>query len=164
MPSPNSTQYQFVVLKAEDAPAVLRFERDQLESQNLDPIERELLSWHSPWRQESLDHYLPLGWSFGLWSDSGELRAYFLAQPLLFFRQMTQSLWVEHMGFPAQKPELALSMMDLAYRLSREKHLQKLLLPPSVPLDKMGPEVERLNPQMLKEGFVEIKTSKLEEL
>ncbi len=154
-------QYEFVVLKSSDADLVLNLERQKLAEGNVESMEIELLSWHAPWRRESLDHYLPMGWSFGAWSAEGELAAYFLAQPLLFFRQMTQSLWVEHLTFPKDSPELGEQLIDLAYRLSREKHLQKLLLAPSADLQTLGGRLDAWRPSPVDEGIVEIKTAKL---
>ena len=49
-----------------------------------------------------------------------------MAQPLVFFRGFTQSLWLESIQF--QNYDEALELIDVAYRLAKEKHLQKFLL------------------------------------
>jgi hypothetical protein len=40
---------------------------------------------------------------------------------------MTQSLWLEHLSFSTK--EQASALLEIAYRLCREKHFQTLLLP-----------------------------------
>lgn len=117
------------VLRDVDVPHILDFERQKLKSRGLSEPEVELNSWESSWRTESLDFYLGSGWSFAKWQGvEGEstLLAYFLAQPLLFFRSMTQTLWIERLGYV--QLEHAKDLFDVAFRLSREKHLQKLIL------------------------------------
>ena len=53
-----------------------------------DEIERRLYSWKAPWREESLNHYLPLGWSF-VARQTRTCVGFYLAQPLLFFQGQT---------------------------------------------------------------------------
>lgn len=114
---------------------ILDFETRKLAETINDEMERELASWNSRWRKESLNHYLPLGWSFvcrdtahaSPYSKDGLLVGYFIAQPLLFFDGATQTLWVEHMQFNSLQARDELC--DLAYKLSREKHLQKVIFP-----------------------------------
>lgn len=120
----------WVILKIEDADAILEFESQQLAKSIEDPMERELKSWHAPWRREALEFYLPLGWSFGAWRD-GQLQGYFLAQPMLFFEGMTQNLWLEHISSP--DPSLFDSLMEVAVKLSREKHFQRVLMSQATP-------------------------------
>lgn len=97
-----------------------------LETQIADPMEREIFSWNAPWREESLNHYLATGWSAGIRDKDGRLIAYFLAQPLLFFRGLTQVLWVEHVCAP--DPQHREQLLDIATRYSREKHLQSVFV------------------------------------
>lgn len=123
------------IIQASDLDEIQAFEKSQLAQSSMDPMEQELFAWTSRWRAESLGHYLPMGWSFlardrqkkSQWSDEGELVGYFIAQPLLFFDGQTQSLWVEHLSYLNQKAKSELC--ELAYRLSREKHFQRVYLP-----------------------------------
>ena len=88
-------------------------------------MEAEMDSWSASWRQESLDHYIPQGWSFSVrGKEVDSLQGYFLAQPILFFQKQTQTLWVEHLNALSVKAEECL--IDVAYRQSREKHLQRV--------------------------------------
>ncbi len=123
------------VIQASDLDEILEFEQARLRETVTDEDERIFAAWHSRWRRESLEHYIPLGWSF-LARDralttpeipEGPLVGYFLAQPLLFFAGYTQTLWVEHMQFQALQSRDELC--ELAYKLSREKHFQKVLFP-----------------------------------
>jgi hypothetical protein len=123
------------VIQPADIEEVLHFEKAKLQETIADEMERELTSWNSRWRPESLNHYLPMGWSFlardrnlkSEFSEEGLLVGYFLAQPLLFFEGQTQSLWVEHMAYNTLQARDELC--ELAYKLSREKHFQKVLFP-----------------------------------
>lgn len=87
------------------------------------PLSLQMKTWDARWREESLDHYLSLGWSFGVFKE-GELSAYILAQPFVFFRGMTQTLWVEWLGAINQAE--ADRVIDVAYRWARDKHFQKV--------------------------------------
>jgi hypothetical protein len=121
---------EMIVLSPTDIDTLLMFENEKI-AQNFpqaDGIELKMQSWHAPWRQEALEFYLPLGWSFGLWSDSRqiELLGYVLTQPLLFVGAMTQSLWVEHMS--AKNDEVMVTLFDIAYRWARDKHFQHVLV------------------------------------
>jgi hypothetical protein len=125
------------VIQPADLDEILHFEKHKLQEAISDEMERELTSWNARWRQEALNHYLPMGWSFlsrdrNLKSDhssEGQLVGYFLAQPLLFFEGQTQTLWVEHMQYSTLQARDELC--ELAYKLSREKHFQKVLFPES---------------------------------
>lgn len=120
-----------------DISEIIDFEKKKLADTIPDEMEREMAAWNSRWREESLNHYLPLGWSFLIrdqmqaseFSKEGLLVGYFIAQPLLFFDGQTQSLWVEHIQFSSL--EARDGLCDLAYRMSREKHFQKVLYPNS---------------------------------
>lgn len=125
------------VIQPADLEEIVDFEKNKLRETMTDEMERELHSWNARWRQESLNHYLPMGWSFlardrnlpSSFSTEGQLVGYFLAQPLLFFDGHTQSLWVEHMQYGTLQARDELC--ELAYKLSREKHFQKVLFPES---------------------------------
>lgn len=125
------------IAMASEVDEILDFEKRKLTETIADETEREFAAWNSRWRQESLLHYLPMGWSFlcrdtsqpSSFSTEGQLVGYFIAQPLLFFDGNTQTLWVEHLQFSSLQARDELC--DLAYRLSREKHLQRVIFPNS---------------------------------
>jgi hypothetical protein len=118
---------EFKVLRLEDKDRILALEKAvAAAAPDFNPLEAEMASWHARWRPEALDHYLPLGWSFGAFDpDRNELKGYLLAQPLLFFRGLTQSLWVEWLR--ASDPAVAASLAEVAYKWARDKHLQQVL-------------------------------------
>ena len=117
-----------IVLKSDDLEKCLNFENQLLDQKFDDEMEKQFASWSARWRQESLEHYLKMGWSFGIWSDQEKtiLLGYVLAQPLLFFRGFTQTLWVEHISGPK---DIQQKLIEIVYRWSRDKHLQQLILP-----------------------------------
>lgn len=123
------------IIQSSDLEEILNFEKRRLMEIMPDENERTLHSWHARWRQESLEHYLPLGWSFlardpDLATEAepeGPLVGYFLAQPLLFLDGQTQSLWVEHVS--ASSLQSRDQLCELAYKLSREKHFQRVFFP-----------------------------------
>lgn len=104
------------------------FEMRQL-SQELSPIAAEMKSWEFPWRKESMEHYMNLGWSF-VCLEGDDILGYVLAQPLLFFNNWTQSLWVEHLS--ATNKDVCYQLMDVVVRWSKTKHLQKVILNPKI--------------------------------
>lgn len=130
------------VLQIQDIGQITQFEREHLRQCIADEVEQELASWHASWRQESLEYYLPLGWSFGIWQNS-QLVGYFLAQPLLFSRGLTQTLWVERLV--AKDEEGVIFLIDHAYRMSREKHFQQVLFLQHEDMNYMHPTL-RLEP------------------
>jgi hypothetical protein len=117
------------ILQPSDLDAILQFERARLKAASGDSemgsIENDMVEWHAPWRREALEHYLPQGWSFSLWAGS-ELQGYYIGQPQLFTRGLTQTLWVEHIS-AANQSQID-QLIELAYKLSREKHFQKLVI------------------------------------
>lgn len=125
------------IIQSSDLDEILSFEKNKLSESVPDEMERELQSWNSRWRREALEHYLPLGWCFlardrsqaSPFSSEGQLVGYFLGQPLLFFHGQTQSLWVEHVQYDSK--EVRDQLCELAYKLSREKHFQKVYFPDS---------------------------------
>jgi hypothetical protein len=125
------------VIQPADLEEIVDFEKNKLRETVADEMERELQSWNARWRQESLNHYVPMGWSFlvrdrsqkSAFSSEGLLVGYFLAQPLLFFDGNTQTLWLEHLQYSTLQGRDELC--ELAYKLSREKHFQKVLFPES---------------------------------
>jgi len=149
------------VLRLEDYDNIVNFEKARAAALIPDETERELLSWHASWRKESLDHYLALGWSFGLWrqptaeQQTEQLAGYFIAQPQLFVRGLTQTLWVERLV--ADSPQATSDLVDIAYRISREKHLQKVCfyLHDDAPLASSVLQLQKVEPD-----YVEIKTTR----
>lgn len=111
---------EYKVMTAEDIDEVLAFEMARLPG---DGIEKEMQAWHAQWRREALEHYAPLGWSFVMRAD-GKINGYVLAQPLLFFKGWTQSLWIEHIG--SNSEPLATYLFEIIYRWARDKHFQKV--------------------------------------
>lgn len=131
------------------------FSKANLAKSISDPMELEMQSWTAPWRSESLDHYLKQGWSYGLFVK-GDLRAYLLAQPFLFYRGLTQTLWIEHIEGGSTEEMLAL--VDTAYRWARDKHFQCLLVEARAEL------VESLHQwkmaRKIDSGLIEIRSAK----
>ena len=113
------------ILLLTDKDAIIAYAKARLGMTVSEPMEREMQSWNARWRAEALDHYLPKGWSFGVFAGA-ELQGFILAQPLLFYRGMTQTIWVEHLEFNSR--EVATQLLDTAYRWARDKHLQCLLV------------------------------------
>lgn len=116
---------QPVVLVLSDLEKIFEFETQRLVQMIPDEDERMLAQWKSPWRREALEHYLSIGWSMSVNDETGKMRAYFLAQPFLFTRGQTQTLWVEHVGGDSDATRAY--ALDVAVRLSRDKHLQRVL-------------------------------------
>ncbi len=146
-----------------DINEIQEFETKKLHEIVSDPMEREIQSWHSKWRKESLEHYLPTGWSFiardplvkSDVSPEGQLTAYFLAQPMLFVDGQTQSLWVEHVAFSSLQSRD--EICELAFRLSKEKHFQRVYFPNSLALQN---SISHMKPQPFAQSAVYVKTTK----
>ena len=115
------------VLSEPDRSLILDFENERLKELNLSDIEREMKSWDQPWREESLDHYIKLGWSF-VARVEGRVVGYTLCQPLLFFKNYTQSLWIEYTSF--EEESCGSHLIDTACRWAKSKHLQKVFIKP----------------------------------
>ncbi|MCC6138099.1 MAG: hypothetical protein IT287_05670 [Bdellovibrionaceae bacterium] len=111
---------EYKVMTPDDIDDILAFEMERLPGEG---IEKEMQAWHALWRRESLEHYAPLGWSFVMRAE-GKLQGYVLAQPLLFFKGWTQTLWIEHIG--TTTPELGTYLFEIIYRWARDKHFQKV--------------------------------------
>lgn len=128
---PRAPQLELRLLLPADSESVMAFSRKQLETEVHDNMEREMQSWNARWRGEALQHYLALGWSFGCFgsepTQATQLKGYVLAQPLLFFRGLTQTLWVEYLTFDNAEPEVGHALLDCVHRWARDKHLQCVL-------------------------------------
>ena len=116
---------EFQVLSTGDFDEVTAFAQSRLEASVPDETERTFKSWSARWRKEALDHYLKFGWSFIARDTEGKTAGFFLAQPFLFFRGQTQTLWVELVE--ARDEATAKALVDVAVRVAREKHLQRIL-------------------------------------
>lgn len=124
----NSATYRIAQL--DDVEKVYQFEVQQKFQGDEDNFENKMMIWDSSFRKESLEHHFKLGWSFIATDDKGEIKGFFLGQPLLFVDRQTQTLWIEYVS--ATNDDILTELVDIAYRLSREKHFQRVLLSKSV--------------------------------
>lgn len=137
------------------------FAEERLKIIEPDETARVFRGWNSRWRREALEYYLPRGWSFTARrkaqgsGERGVVVGFFLAQPFIFVRGMTQTLWVEHLE--ADSNDVSAGLLDVALRLAREKHLQRVLLA-EPPLD-MAP-LARWPHHRLSDEIIEIATTK----
>jgi hypothetical protein len=151
------------IVQLQDLDEILDFENKKLQEQIPDEMERTLASWNVRWRKEALEHYLKLGWSFlareqdkpSSFSDEGLLVGYFIAQPLLFLDGQTQSLWVEHLQYGSLQARDELC--ELAYKLSREKHFQKVFFPSVAGINN---SISAFKAETWSPGVMSIKTTK----
>jgi hypothetical protein len=159
-----SLAYQ--VLSPGDLDEIYEFAEARLKQEIPDDTERTFHSWTVRWRKEALEHYLRLGWSFvarkpgSKAGEKGETMGFFLAQPLLFFRGQTQTLWVEHISGIDQ--ETVRQLVDVAIRVAREKHLQRVLFSDA---DEFSWAMEHWKPGILgadskSDKIAEVKTTK----
>ncbi|MBX3020346.1 MAG: hypothetical protein KF799_01610 [Bdellovibrionales bacterium] len=114
------------ILLPEHKEALLAFGLEQLEREISDPMEREMQSWSARWRGEALDHYLSMGWSYGAFNGENHITGFILAQPFIFMRGLTQTLWVEHFAF--SDAACAQALLDTTYKWARDKHFQCVLI------------------------------------
>lgn len=151
------------VVQLQDLQEILDFENRKLQELIPDEMERTLHSWNVRWRKEALEHYLALGWSFlardkdkpSSFSEEGLLVGYFIAQPLLFLDGQTQSLWVEHLQYASLQARDELC--ELAYKLSREKHFQKVFFPN---VSGINNSISAFKAEAWNPGVMHIKTTK----
>ncbi len=140
----------------EHVEAVFEFEMNQLPSE-LSEIHREMKSWENPWRKESLEHYSKLGWSF-VAEEQGQIKGYILGQPVLFFNNWTQTLWIEHISF--NNESVGHQLVDTTIRWSKTKHLQKVIL--NANSDRSA-FVQETFPGFKQNGYLHLSTTKLTE-
>ncbi|RYZ89117.1 MAG: hypothetical protein EOP06_09815 [Proteobacteria bacterium] len=151
------------VVQMQDLQEILDFENAKLIEAIPDEMERTLHSWNVRWRKEALEHYLSLGWSFlardpdkvSTSSDEGLLVGYYIAQPLLFIEGQTQSLWVEHLQYASLQARDELC--ELAYKICREKHFQKVFFPNASGLNN---SLSAFKAEVWNPAVMHIKTSK----
>ncbi|NJL25209.1 MAG: hypothetical protein HC902_08550 [Calothrix sp. SM1_5_4] len=157
MPSHAKLQ-KFAVLLPQDKERILTFAKAELARAITDPVERDMQSWSARWRPEALDHYLPLGWSYGAFDGGGSMIGYILGQPLLFYRGLTQTLWIEGLGYDGE--ETAGALLETAYRWARDKHFQTLLLEPDPRLAAVLEKQARIVP--VPGGLIEWRSSRFQ--
>jgi hypothetical protein len=145
---------EYRVLTNDQKELILQTERNALK--HLSEIEAQMLEWKASWREESLDHYLKTRWCMGIFTDDLlKLKAYFLAQPILFFESYTQNLWIEHLYF--ENLEMAHSLIDLAVKYGKDKHLQRVVFR----LNPVFDQIQLPYKFIRKENRVEVLTTKL---
>jgi hypothetical protein len=154
----------FRIATIEDLAEIQDYEIKKISEMITDPMEREIQSWNSRWRKESLEHFLPNGWCFlardplvkSELSNEGQLVAYYLAQPILFFEGQTQSLWIEHMAFTSLQARD--EICSLAVKLSREKHFQRVYFPNTLVIQN---SISHLKPHPFGPSTLFVKTTKV---
>lgn len=119
--------YTYRIAQLDDVEIVHQFAINLNFPTDPDSFENKMMVWDSSYRKEALEHYFKLGWSFVAFNTENKLVGFFLGQPLLFLDKQTQTLWVEYVI--AINAEVKTELIDIAYRLSREKHFQRVLLP-----------------------------------
>jgi len=144
----------FKVLTIKNFDEVTAYEESKIK--NLDELARMNLVWKAPWRRESLDHYLQTGWCIGLYNNEERLKAYFLAQPILFMESLTQTLWVEHLSY--ETLDEGLTLVDFAYKYGRDKHLQRVLFNQDLIFEKISPPFPIIKKN---KNYVEVYTTKI---
>jgi hypothetical protein len=149
---------EFRVLAPSEAEEVYQFSRARWLA-HPESSKDLFLEWSAPWRKESLDHYLKLGWSMARRDPhTGGLLGYALAQPILFFRKQTQTVWIEHVD--AESPRLAEEIVDTLIRVSREKHIQRVLMGFRETDLGLGEVIRTRNGRMIEDDILEFPTTK----
>lgn len=144
------------VIQTGDLQDILDLENKKLQEAYPDEMERMIAGWNSKFRVEALNHYIPLGWSFLLRDEEDEkLMGYFIAQPLLFLDGQTQTLWVEHVQYCSLQARDELC--ELAYKLGREKHLQRVYFPNE---NGVPNSIKTFKPETWSPGTLSVKTTK----
>lgn len=123
-------QITYRIAQLEDVENVFNYEYQKNYSVDLGEIENQIMVWNSFFRREALEHYFKTGWSFLALDSAQNIVGFFMGQALLFLDKQTQSLWIEYVS--ASTPEIYTELIEIAYRLSREKHFQKVLFSDSV--------------------------------
>lgn len=118
------------IAQLDDVENVFRYECERQFGGRTDDIEVQIQIWDSHFRKEALEHYFKLGWSFLALDSEQNIVGFFMGQPLLFLDKQTQTLWVEYIS--SASPQVYTELVDIAYRLSREKHFQKVLFSKTV--------------------------------
>lgn len=120
----------YKIAQLEDVEPVYQYAEAKLREKVPDDMELMMQVWNSRFRKEALEHYLKLGWSFIAFDEKEKVLGFFLGQPFLFFEGHTQTLWVEMIS--ANDFKIEADLAEIAIKLSRDKHFQKVILPKSV--------------------------------
>ncbi len=149
-------EFAYHIATPSELEEILSFSEAMLAKSESDETQRMFKSWHAPWRREALEHYLKLGWSFTV-RDKGDqkLLGFFLGQALLFMRGQTQTLWIE--ALEAENEEARKGLADVAVRLSREKHLQRVLFQDSKSVEG---HLDAFKHNALPDSIIEVFTTK----
>ena len=145
----------FKVLTIQNLEEITALEESKITG--LNEIERMSLVWKAAWRPESLEHYLKTGWCIGMYDEKDVLKAYFLAQPILFMESLTQTLWIEHLSYGGDK-DIGLKLLDFAYKYGRDKHLQRVLFNNDSIFDKVEVPFKIANKN---KNYLEVYTTKI---
>jgi hypothetical protein len=121
-----------------DVESVFAYESKKTNDPSVGEIENQILIWDSNFRKEALEHYFKMGWSFLALDEKNQVAGFFMGQPLLFVDKQTQSLWVEYIS--ADSNDIFTELVDIAYRLSREKHFQRVLFSKDVQTGRLTKE------------------------
>ena len=132
------SQILYRIAELADVETVFAYESARIHDPKIDEIENQILIWNSYFRKESLEHYFKLGWSFLAYDNQNKVKGFFMGQPLLFVDKQTQSLWVEYVS--ADTDEIFTELVDIAYRLSREKHFQRVLFSEDLKANRLTKE------------------------
>lgn len=129
------SEITYRIAQLDDVETVFNYAAALLKDDTLHEIENQIKIWNSDFRKEALDHYFKLGWSFLAFNQQNKLVGFFMGQPLLFLDKNTQTLWVEFVQ--ADSDVIYSELVDIAYRLSREKHFQRVLFSTAVSEKKL---------------------------
>lgn len=91
---------------------------------------------------------------------TGHLLGYALAQPVLFFRKQTQTVWIEYVE--STTPAFSAELVDTLVRIAREKHMQRVLMdyvPQHIDLG-LGEVIRTRNGRMIETDILEFPTTK----
>jgi len=143
------------ILLLTDRDLITQFETERLTATIKDPMDREMRAWDARWRGEALEHYLPQGWSFGTFQED-KMLGYFLGQPYLFHRGLTQTLWIEHLS--ATTPAAARELVEVAHKWARDKHLQTVLLENNASSEFILEEFPKAT--LISSGLIELKSAR----
>ncbi len=121
-PMSASSFNEFQVLSIRDLDEVYAWSKAQAVALHPDD---PFIEWTAAWRRESLQHYLATGWSMASRDpQNGRLRGVALAQPILFFRQQTQTVWLEYLA--AENESRTAELFQVMIGIARDKHMQRL--------------------------------------
>ncbi len=93
-------------------------------------------------------------------ASTGRLVGYVLAQPFLFLRRQTQTVWIEYVE--GESAAIVSELVDTVIRISREKHMQRVLIEfdlSQVDLG-LGELIRSRNGRMIEQDILEFATTK----